>query len=430
MSISARRLQRRQTTTEDGSVAERGPVSFSTLAAARGSLNTPADANYVMWNSSWPLDRDLEDVFATELSDNDILVLPERAQPYVVDTSEGFRAAGVGWIQGRNGLLPIVNRYKNIRTARTWFAMARARRGILGMGPGAVIEMSQSSWTMEPQIEDAESVQESDGWTSVGRYYYDTAGVKKSELVGCQEKIIESVHSNPYFGNFTMHSHGLGGIAFSGLSTVGSPISTTFERLNLSGAWYGFQGIPNGEAGGIGVGRGTYLVSRCILGTRDSNGNRFGTSPIMINSSSGGLIEHTDASETNHGMLTIWNSSGTHTLNNVNCRFNSGPGMNLEKCQSGFVLNMNGGSIWSDYYGGGGKSPKPADQGNKGRMHFGIFSEVGSAKVTLRGVDLDTGPTPGALNCQSYGATQQLASDIKCYDASNNVIPVKAYGLN
>lgn len=34
--------------------------------------------------------------------------------------------------------------------------------------------------------------------------------------------------------------------------------------------------------GGTSVGRGTYLVSRCILGTRDSNGNRFGTSPIMI----------------------------------------------------------------------------------------------------------------------------------------------------
>lgn len=73
---------------------------------------------------------------------------------------------------------------------------------------------------------------------------------------------------------------------------------------------------------------------------------------------------------------------------------------------------------------------RPADQGNKGRMHFGIFSEVGSAKVTLHGVYLDTGPTPGALNCQSYGATQQLSSDIKCYDASNNVIPVKAYVLN
>lgn len=427
MSISARRLQ---SVNPSAGFAERGPVSFSTLSAARAALNTPADANYVVWNSSWPVDRDLEDVFATELSDNDILVLPERAQPYVVDTSEGFRAAGVGWIQGRNGLLPIVNRYKNIRTARTWFAMARARRGILGMGPGAVIEMSQSSWTMEPQIEDAGSVQESDGWTSVGRYYYDTAGVKKSELVGCQEKIIESAHSNPYFGNFTMHSHGLGGIAFSGLTTVGTPISTTFERLNLSGAWYGFQGIPNGEAGGIGVGRGTYLISRCILGTRDSNGNRFGSSPIMINSSTGGRIEYTDASESNSGMLTIWNSSGKHTLFQVNTRFNFGPGVNLEKSQAGFEFEWLGGSCWSDYYGNGGKTPKPSDQGTRGRMHLNAFAENGSAKITLRGVDLDTGPTAGALNVQTYGATQQLASDIKCYDTNNNPIPVKAYGLN
>lgn len=430
MSIAARRLQRGISNNTENTVPERGPVSFANLAAARAALNTPSDANYVMWNSSWPVNRDLEDVFATELADNDILVLPERPQPYVVDSSEGFRAAGVGWVQGRNGLLPIVNRYKNIRNARTWFAMARARRGILGLGPNAVIEMSQSSWTMEAQIEDQGSVQESDGWTSIGRYYYDTAGVKKSELVGAQEAVIETAHANPYFGNFTMRSHSLGGVAFSGLTTVDNPTHSIFERLNLSGGWHGFQGIPNGETGGVGVGRGTYLISRCILGTRDSNGNRFGTSPIMINSSTGGLIEHTDACETYAGMLTIWNSRGTHTLNNVNCRFNWGPGINLEKNQSGMIVNMNGGSIWSDYHGNGGKSPKPSDQGAKGQLHINIFSEVGSAKVTLRGVDLDTGPTLGALNCQSYGNTQQLASDIKCYDANNNVIPVKAYGLN
>ena len=111
---------------------QRGPVSYSSLEEAKTALGAPTDANYVMWNTSWPKDRDLEDVFAS-LGSNDILVLPERPEPYIIDSSEGFRAAGVTSVTGRNGQLPIVNKYKGIRTARTWFAMARARQGILGM---------------------------------------------------------------------------------------------------------------------------------------------------------------------------------------------------------------------------------------------------------------------------------------------------------
>lgn len=376
-----------------------------------------------MWDSSWPDDRDLEDVFATELAANDILVLPERAQPYMVDSSEGFRASGVQSVTGRYGQLTIINRYHGIRNARTWFAMARARRGILGLGPNARIEMSQSAWTQEPQIQDKNSVQ-SDGWVSPGRYWTDTTGTVKYELVGCQEKVIESAHAQPYFGNFTMRVHDIGGVAFNALSTSGG--APTFERLDLNNSWRGFLSVPNGEAGAIGTG-GTYLISRCLVGTRDDTGVRVGPSPIMVSTSSGGVIEHTDVSESRTGMLTIWNSTGTHTLTNVNTRFNYGPGLNLEKNQSGLVVNWNGGSCWSDYMGNGGKSPKPADQGTNGRLHLNMFSETGSAKVTLHGVDTDNGPTPGALNVQFYGATQQLASDIKCYDSQGNVIPVKVY---
>lgn len=408
-------------------VAAKGPISYPDLATARASLKTPANANYVVWNPAWPVNRDLEDVFATELGINDILVLPERAQPYVIDSSEGFRAAGVASVTGRNGQLPIVNRYKNIRGARTWFAMARARRGILGLGPNAVIEMSQSSWTQERQIQDKDSVQ-SDGWVSPGRYWINTSGVQQNELIGCQEKVIECEADSGYFGNFSLRSRDLGGVAYSGIvATKGSPI---FERLNITAGWRGFSGIPNGEAGGVcSGGSGYYTISKCILGTRDSSGTRVGTSPIMINSSQGGgLIEDTDASETFAGMLTIWNSSGKHTLRNVNTRFNSGPGINLEKLQAGFELEWIGGSNWSDYYGGGGKTPKPADQGDKGRLHMGIYAEGGSAKITFRGVDFDTGPTPGAVNIQSYGATKQKLADITRYDANGNELPVKVYG--
>lgn len=404
----------------------KGPVSFPSLAAARAALKAPADASYVTWNPAWPTNRDLEDVFATELGANDILVLPERAEPYVVDSSEGFRAAGVRSILGRNGQLPIVSRYKGIRNARTWFAMARARRGILGLGPNARIEMSASAWRQERQIEDKGSVQ-ADGWVSPGRTWINTSGVAQSELIGAQEKVIEAEHKQAYFGNFTMRTRDLGGVAYNGLVSNGT--TNTFERLDLTAGWRGFQGVPNGEAGAIATGGGTYLISKSIVGTRDSSGTRVGASPIMINScTGGGRIEDTDVGESYAGMLTIWNSGGKHVLSNVNTRFNAGPGLNLEKTQAGFELEWIGGSNWSDYYGNGGKTPKPADQGTQGRLHVGLFAEGGSAKLTFVGVDFDNGPTPGAVNIQSYGATKQRLVDIVRTDAAGNPLPVKVYG--
>lgn len=285
------------------SSGSRGPVSYSTLEQAKAGLGAPTDANYVVWNSSWPKDRDLEDVFYS-LGSNDILVLPERPEPYIIDSSEGFRANGVTSVTGRNGQIPIVNQYKGIRPARTWFAMARAQRGILGMGPGAVIQMSQSSWTQEPQIEDKGSVQP-DGWTSPGRNYIRTDGTSGGELLGSQEKVVEAVHAQPFFGNFKMKGRNLGGVAYHGIGAKGGK----FIRLDMSGAWRGFQPVPNGETGAIGINGGTYHISKCILGTRDDNGVRVGSSPIMINTSGGGTIEDMDVSESVAGMLTIWRST-------------------------------------------------------------------------------------------------------------------------
>lgn len=426
MSISARRHQWANKKPDAVTTLPlRGPASFRSLSEAKTALQAPADANYVMWNSSWAVDRDLEDIFATEIADNDILVLPERVEPYTIDSSEGFRAAGVKSVTGRYGELPIYNTYKGVRGARTWFAMARARRGILGMGPGTVIKISQSSWTQEPQIEDAGSVQP-DGWTSPGRKWTDTSDVQHGELIGSQEKILEANHDHPYFGNFCLRAHDLGGVAFNGIAVTSD--SVIFERLDISNGWRGFMGMPNGETGALSTNGGTYAISRCILGTRDDSGVRVGSSPIMINSATGGSITLTDASEARAGMLTIWNSSGKHVLTDVNCRFNNnGYGLNLEQLQQGFELEWNGGSNWADYQGKGGKTPKPADQGINPAMHLGVYAPVSSCKITLRGVDLDTGHTPGALNVQGYGASQQLQSDITCYDTSGNSVPVMLY---
>jgi hypothetical protein len=408
-------------------MADRGPTTFTTLAAARTALHTPSDANYVMWDNTWPVNRDIEDVFAS-LGANDILVLPERPEPYIIDSSEGFRAAGVRSVTGRNGQLPIVSSYKGIRPARTWFAMARATRGVLGLGPNAVIQMSNSSWTQEPQLQDKGSKMENGTYISPGRYWTDTNGVLQSELVGCQEKLLEATHRSPYFGNFTLKSRYLGGVAFHGVA-IGGGSNGVVERLEMSGAWHGFLGIPNGESGGIAVNSNSnYLISKNILGTRDSTGFRTGTSPVMINSSNGGRIEETDACETFAGMMTLWNCSGKHTLVDVNNRWTN-PGINLEKCQAGFELDWTGGSNWSNYNDNGGKPGKPSDQGSyRNGLHISLNSPGGSSVITLRGVDIDRGPQANTLCVQSWGAdTKQTVDTIKCYDAAGASIPVRLY---
>lgn len=404
----------------------RGPVSFASLAQARAALLAPSDASYVMWDSSWPADRDLEDVFAS-LDGNDILVLPEREQPYYIDSSEGFRASGVASVTGRHGEVPIVSAYHGTRGARTWFGMARAQRGILGLGPRAVIQPSPSSWTQEPQIEDAGSVQP-DGWVSPGRYWTDTAGVKKEELLGAQEKLIEAAHDSPYFGNFTMRGRDLGGVAYCAIAMY-TPGLKICEHLDLSNGWRGFMGMPNGETGAISATLGTYLIDSCVLGTRDETGKRVGTSSVMINNSLGGTIRRTDARETYAGMMTIWHSTGQHTLIDVNNQFNQGSGINLEDCQAGFGLEWIGGSNYANWHNNGGKGTPPDDAATYSTtgLHIGLNAVGGSAKITVRGVDLDRGPAADALCVQLYGASVQQTSDIRCYDAAGNVVPVQVY---
>jgi len=225
-----------------------------------------------------------------------------------------------------------------------------------------------------------------------------------------------------------MRSHSLGGVAYR--SIAGGKVNHVFERLDLNKAWHGFLGIPNGESGGISTGGSNYLISKCLLGTRDENGFRTGTSPIMINSSPGGRIEDIDANEIFRGMLTLWNCSGKHTLVNVTTKWTN-LGVNLEKCQAGFDFEWIGGANWSNWNNNGGKTPKPADQlpVNNG-LHLSLNSPGGSAKITLRGVDLDNGPVAGALNIQSWGAdTKQTVGTISCFDVNGASIPVKVHGL-
>lgn len=457
----------------------RGPVSFPDLATARQYLDTPADANYVMWNSSWPTNYNLADALLS-LTNNDILVLPERPEPYLIDSTDGFSAVSVKSIDGYKmnpdgtatvTQLPIVNK----QVDKWWFTMAQAKRGIIGLGPGAVIQIGPSAFSQQRQIPEkgrklydaagnwikmvdanGQPYKNSDGTVitnsagethlSPGRFYVNigsggalnTAG----PLNGAQEKLIHTYVTNAdtYYGNFSLRGRDLGGVAYNVFQSIpGAGTTATFEHLDLSNGWRGFSGTPNGETGAIGIGgAGQYMIRRCLLGTRDSNGVRVGTSPIMISNSSGGSIIDTDCVEAYAGMLTIWNSSGKHTLTNVNSRWSEGFGINIEQVRKGFSLEWNGGSIWSDYKGQGGKLPRPADQSGDGNLHVGLSHssestndpvQNGSVKLSFTNIDIDNNYlAPGKLSIQEYTSVRkQKVSDITFTKTDGTVGQVQLY---
>lgn len=399
------------------SIPSMGPVSFPSIAAMRasGMFRIPADANLVTWNHG---NQTLEEVFST-LKANDILVLPERAQPYMIDSSGGFRAAGVGSIAGEGGKrIPITSTFQG-RDARTWFAMARAQRGIIGMGPGAVIATTDSGFRQEPQIEDKGSPLPGGG-TSPGRYWWDTSGVKRYELAGAQEKLIETANSNAYFGNFALKGRDFGGVAYSAISMPGG----TVERVNLNGAWRGFQSVPNGETAAIGVNGGRYLISRTSTSPLDEQGRRVGSSPIMINDSPGGRWEYGDVSQTRVGMPTIWRSSGRHEWHEVSSRWGGDHGLNIEAARDGFEFVMTGGRLWPNRGGQGGHPSPDGIHGNG--LHIAL-NATGRATMTLTNVDLDRNVQAGKLNVQLYNGTDPRK--VRATVTQNGVaVPVAAYG--
>jgi len=349
-----------------------GPISYPSVAAmkASGRFHIPANANLVVWHFG---NKTLEEAFMA-LGANDILVLPERSAPYFIDSSGGFRASGVASVLGRGGKrIPIVSTYKG-KSARTWFAMARARRGILGMGPGAVITTTASGFRQEAQIPDKGSALPGGG-TSPGRYYWTTSGALGHELVGSQEKVIETENAN-------------------------------------------------GETGAISINGGRYLISHVSTSPLDELGRRVGASPIMVNNSPGGRWEYGDASQARAGMPTIWHSSGRHEWYNITSRW-GGPGVNLEQAMDGFEFVMTGGRLWPNR---GGKGGHPSPDGLfQNAMHIHLHA-LGTATITLTDVDLDQSIQANKLCMQLYGSST-VPSKVKVTATNGGTsVPVAAYG--
>jgi hypothetical protein len=199
----------------------------------------------------------------------------------------------------------------------------------------------------------------------------------------------------------------------------------TAERLDLDGAWRGFEAVPNGEAGAISVNGGRYLISHVSTSPLNEQGKRVGASPIMINNSPGGRWEYGDASQAYAGMPTIWHSSGTHEWYNVTSRW-GGPGVNLEDVLDGFQFVMTGGKLWPNRAGQGGHPSPDGIYANS--MHIALHA-LGKATITLTDVDLDKNVQAGKLCVQLYLTADPSKVKITATNAGKPV-PVAAYGTS
>ncbi len=345
------------------------PVKFANLDEAKRVLGAPADANYVVWKNEW---THLEQAFAA-MSDNDILVLPERAQPYLIDSSKGFMASGVKEITGPNG-----TRTPVISNVRLWFAMSRARRGILGLGPGVVIAPSASSWTAPAQPKPLTA-------------YFSNGS--SQEMVGSANKLIEANHTNPFFANFELQGRDFGGVSYNGIALDGT--DRTVKNIFFNGCWRGFSGEPNGETGGLSFLKGVYTVDNCEFNPVDS-----APSPIMWNRTTGGTLSNVKAGTTALGMFTYWRCGGKNVWKNVTLA-NRRIGLNLEENLAGFELEWTGGAMLLER--------------TDNSFHLNMNPSNGSQKLTLKDVKITgsyTGQT-GKLIAHIYTtAGKQRKSDV------------------
>src|SRR5690606_36919476 len=254
------------------------PVAISDPSALP---HAPADANYVTWSWARSSGMTLHEALQT-LTPTDILVLPEDELPYEVDSSSGF-----------------------VADSQRDVAMARAKRGLVGLGPGTIVQTSESAYSEPPQ----------DGST------------------GNRNKVLECWATGGYFGNFEMRGRDFGGVAYDALKHEGA--NSVFERIFCNAAHRGFLAYPPGEAGGL-VSHGGNGVSvyNCEVECRDSEGERVGASPVMFNSQNNVLIQDCYFHHAREGFPTFWNVTNV-TTRRVRSEYN----------EAGFNHELVGGTV-------------------------------------------------------------------------------------
>jgi hypothetical protein len=348
----------------------------------------PTDANYVNWTAS--MGEDLETIFKG-LGVNDVLVLPNRTQPFRFDSSRGFIAANVvnaEYLSDEDyaskgygskivtGLAPI-----DSSNTRLWFAMTRARRGIVALGPVRV-EPTDSGWKWRGPDGKLARQPKTD---QIVNYKDGTTG----KMVGVQNKLIEAEHESPIFANFILGTRDFGSIAYNGLTggkeKSGRMGTITVSRVTLDKCWHGFAGIPNGEAGGLST-QGRYDFRNVKFITDPA----YSSSPIMWNRSPGGVARHMDIGKHTIGMITFWRCSGRNDFFDVTT--NAGEvGINLEEEEDSFELYWEGGAMRTD--------------ARNDTKHWNINPSGGSIGVHFKGVEvtLNSGLSPNKLAAHVYG---------------------------
>jgi hypothetical protein len=212
--------------------------------------HAPKDANYVSWATVGV--TTIDQAFA-KLGNNDILVLPERTAPYEIDSSKGFT-------QG-------------------WYSMTYAKRGLVGLGPGVIVQPSASNFRS--------------GQVNVGND-------------GNQNRIVACDIAGAYFGNFEMRGRDFGGVQYDAINLTGS--NAAWERLYFHGAHRGFKAAPDGETGAISGYQGTnQQVYNVEVDCRDPATNvPVGTSPFMFNVQSNVTVVDFYGHHAYAGMPTFW----------------------------------------------------------------------------------------------------------------------------
>lgn len=380
-----------------------GPVSYATLTAALTGLGSRVPTTlqnpaatlstgqpvYVTWDDT-DTTTTLEEMFLSML-DGQVLVLRERAAPYYIDSADGFRTAGVVSVTNNGVVTPIVSTYKG-RGARTWFAMTRARRGIIGLGPGVTVRPKPSAFRRPQQARPAQST-------------YQTADGVSHTITGAQEKFIEidgkAANNNAMFANFKLRGDDFGQLAYHGFGAINS---IALLQMDIKGAWQGFDVSPNGEAAAISVGPGSgfYTFVNVNVDGRNDNGTPVGSSALMANGCPGGYVSTVWVHDVRMGGPALYQNSGTHLWEDY-----TGPGWNLEANRAGFTFEAN-------------RCLLPV-----GQLRIGnIRSPFGSQKITARDVSVpgQTPPDKQLFSVWSSGSEPrtQLAADVKSFDGSGN----------
>ena len=332
-----------------------GPFAVSDVGQIPGF---PSNANPVQWKWARSSGMTLQGAMAL-LGDNDILVLPEDPEPFWIDTSQGF-----------------------VSNARQYRSMLGVRRGIVGLGPGAVVRPKKSGFAQGQQT------------------YAD----------GLQEKMIESQQDNAFFANFTMRGEDLGGCAYNGIWASGH--NTRFSYLKLQGAHRGWLSRPPGEAGAITGYKGMgMLLSGIEIDCRDDNGVSVGTSPIMFNLQSYVGVTNVYAHHTRVGMPTFWRCTTSACINLIHsdvAQEGSSPGVNIEQCAGDFTLRNCTFMI--------GWGP------NNSGAHVSVGGADSMVTVEVRNPTYDPGPQ-GKFFIQQWGQVDPSRNYYLVVDSAGRAIP-------